>query len=70
MRSSARAEPEDLYLHSSPITSLETEKRASRIAVLSVGSVGLLFALIVLVFGGKGEHVNPAAAPAPAAEKK
>ncbi len=51
-------------------TSLETEKRASRIAVLSVGSVGLLFALIVLIFGGKGEHVNPAAAPAPAAEKK
>jgi hypothetical protein len=41
---------------------LETEKRASRIAILSVGSVGLLFALIVLIFGGKGEHASPASA--------
>ena len=50
---------------------LETEKRASRIAILSVGSVGLLFALIVLIFGGKGEHASPACvAPPAAAEKK
>ena len=50
---------------------LETEKRASRIAILSVGSVGLLFALIVLIFGGKGGHASPAsAAPPAAAEKK
>lgn len=50
---------------------LETEKRASRIAILSVGSVGLLFALIVLIFGGKGEHASPASvAPPAAAEKK
>jgi len=50
---------------------LETEKRASRIALLSVGSVGLLFALIVLIFGGKGEHASPASvAPPAAAEKK
>ena len=50
---------------------LETEKRASRIAILSVGSVGPLFALIVLIFGGKGEHASPASvAPPAAAEKK
>ena len=50
---------------------LETEKRASRIAILSVGSVGLLFALIVLIFGGKGEHASHASvAPPAAAEKK
>jgi hypothetical protein len=50
--------------------SLETEKRASRIAILSVGSVGLLFALIVLAFGGKGEHASPVGGPPPAAAEK
>jgi len=50
--------------------SLETEKRASRIAILSVGSVGLLFALIVIAFGGKGEHASPVGPPPAAADKK
>ena len=49
---------------------LQTQKRASRIAILSVGSVGLLFALIVLIFGGKGEHASPASVSAPAAAEK
>ncbi len=50
---------------------IEAEKRASRIAVLSVGSVGLLFALIVIAFGGKG-HEAPAGGghPPAAADKK
>ena len=52
-------------------TALEVEKRASRIALISVGSVGMLFAIIVLVFGGKGhEGAAPAGQPPAAAEKK
>jgi hypothetical protein len=51
-------------------TSLETEKRAAQLAVLSVGSAGAIFALIVLIFGGKGEHANPVAPPPPAADTK
>lgn len=50
--------------------SLETEKRAANIAIVSVGSVGALFALVVLLFGGKGEHPNPVAPPPAAADQK
>lgn len=50
-------------------TSHETQKKASTIAIISVGSVGLLFTIIVFIFAPKGEH-GGAHAPTPAAAEK